>query len=73
MLIFLISFLSGLPGGVNEPQKAKNKGGLIAGLVILVFVVIAAVLIAVVYLRWRGETKQFTAQRFENESRDQEL
>lgn len=59
--------------GANEPQKAKNKGGLIAGLVILVFVVIAAVLIAVVYLRWRGETKQFTAQRFENESRDQEL
>ena len=50
----------------QERQKAPNKGGLIAGIVILLGVLIAVLSIAVMYFQWRRGTKQFAAQRFEN-------
>lgn len=61
-----IFFSFNISSGGKEAQKAKNRGALIAGVVILFFVVITVVLIAVMYLRWRRGAKQFTAQRFEN-------
>ena len=56
-----------------EPQKASNKGGIIAAVVVLLGVVITAVIIAVMYFRWRRGAKQFSAQRFENVTHEQEL
>ena len=44
----------------------SNKGGMIAGIVILLGVLFAAAAIGVMYFRWRRGTKQFSAQRFEN-------
>ena len=61
-----IFFFFNCPAGAGEPQKSRNQGGLIAGIVVLLFVVIALVLIGVMYFRWRQGTKQFAAQRFEN-------
>lgn len=55
-----------LISAVTKRQKAPNRGGLIAGIVILLGVLIAVVMIAVMYFRWRRGTKQFSAQRFEN-------
>jgi len=57
--------------GKKEPQKAKNKGGLIAGIVVTLFVIFAVVLVAAMYYRWRRGPKQFAAQRFENVEHDQ--
>jgi len=65
------SFFSLFPAGGKEPQKAKNKGGLIAGIVITLFVIFAVVLVAAMYYRWRRGPKQFAAQRFENVEHDQ--
>lgn len=50
----------------EQRQKASNKGGMIAGIVILLGVLIAAVVIGMMYFRWRRGAKQFSAQRFEN-------
>ena len=50
----------------KKRQVAPNKGGLIAGIVILLGVLFAVLLIAVMYFQWRRGTKQFAAQRFEN-------
>lgn len=52
--------------GTKEPQKSSTRGGLIAGIVILLFVIIASVGIGVMYFRWRKGKQQFAAQRFEN-------
>ena len=49
-----------------ERQKAPNRGGLIAGIVLLLGVLVAVLLIGVMYVQWRRGTKQFAAQRFEN-------
>ena len=51
---------------MKEQQKASNKGGMIAGIVILLGALFAAVVIGVMYFRWRRGAKQFSAQRFEN-------
>ena len=49
-----------------SPEKASNRGGLIAGIVLLLGVLAAVLLIGTMYVQWRRGTKQFAAHRFEN-------
>lgn len=55
-----------------QPEKSANKGGLIAGVVIMLGVLIVVVIIAVMYYHWRRGSKQFSAQRFDNVTNEQE-
>ena len=66
LTIFWVFFLFSTAAGTKEPQKSSTRGGLIAGIVILLFVIIASVGIGVMYFRWRKGKQQFAAQRFEN-------
>ncbi|KAL9963458.1 hypothetical protein ACROYT_G026969 [Oculina patagonica] len=66
LTVFPVAWPAKRAKAVEERQKASNKGGLIAGIVILLGVLIAAVVIGVMYFRWRRGAKQFTSQRFEN-------
>ena len=68
----LTLFFNTLASGPKERQKAPNRGGLIAGIVISLGVLFAVLLIAVMYFQWRRGNKQFAAQRFVNVEYDNE-
>lgn len=49
-----------------QAKKSANKGGLIAGIVLMLGFLTVVVVIAVMYYRWRRGAEQFSAQRFDN-------
>lgn len=61
-------------GGGTKPLRVGSRAGTIAAIVVVVILAIAAVLVAVfLYFRRRRNAKQFAADRFENEPRDNQM